>query len=307
MGTPDFAVPSLQALIDSEDEVVGVMSQPDKPAGRHMALHAPPVKECALAHAIPVFQPQKIRTPEALEHLKRWQPDLIIVVAYGKILPNTILGLPAHGCMNVHASLLPKYRGAAPLQWAIARGETHSGVTIMQISEQMDAGDILHQVSVALEADETGGRLHDKLATLGAQALGEALSLFKQGKLTSTPQDEDAVTYAPMLQKEDGNIGWNQDAASIEQRIRAFSPWPSSYTSLGNKRLKILSAGISKSEAARAAQPGVILNVLEDSLIVATGKGHLQIHTVQLEGKKVMSISEFLKGRSIKPGDHLGG
>ena len=158
MGTPDFAVPSLQALLESEDEVVGVVCQPDKPAGRHMDLHAPPVKECARSHAIPIFQPQKIRTPETLAHLQSWQPDLIVVAAYGKILPKSVLDLPPAGCINVHASLLPKYRGAAPIQWAIARGETHSGVTIMQVSEQMDAGHILLQQSVALKPDETGGQ-----------------------------------------------------------------------------------------------------------------------------------------------------
>ena len=307
MGTPDFAVPSLQALLESEDEVVGAVSQPDKPAGRRMVLHAPPVKECALAHDVPVFQPPKIRTPEALEYLQGWQPDLIVVAAYGKILPKTILDLPVYGCINVHASLLPKYRGAAPIQWAIAQGETYSGVTIMQISEQMDAGDILLQKAIALKPSETGGSLHDSLATLGAQALVEAITLFKQGSLAATPQDENAVTYAPMLKKEDGQIDWTQDARSIEQRIRAFHPWPSAYTLLGNKRLKILSAHVSDGDPSMLAAPGTIVDRTETSLTVTTGSGSLSITTVQLEGKKALPIAEFLKGRNITRGDQLGG
>ena len=304
MGTPEFAVPALQALLAGEDTVVGVVCQPDKPAGRRLDLHAPPVKDCARAHAVPVFQPQKIRTPEALEHLQGWQPDLIVVAAYGKILPKTLLDLPACGCINIHASLLPKYRGAAPVQWAIAHGETHSGVTIMQVSEELDAGDILLQKSVALKPDETGGSLHDTLATLSAQALMEAMALFKQGKLVTTPQDKAAVTYAPLLKKEDGEIDWTHSAVSIERRIRAFHPWPSSYTWLGNKRLKILAARLSTGEA--PAVPGTIINRQDSTLSVATGQGSLTLDRVQLEGKKALPIAAFLAGHNLKPGDRLG-
>ena len=309
MGTPEFAVPALQALLESEDTVVGVVCQPDKPAGRRLDLHAPPVKDCAYAHAVPIFQPQKIRTPEALEHLQSWQPDLIVVAAYGKILPKTILDLPACGCINIHASLLPKYRGAAPMQWAIAHGETHSGVTIMQVSEELDAGDILLQKSVALKPDETGGSLHDTLATLGAQALMEAMALFKQGKLVATPQDKDAVTYAPLLKKEDGEIDWTHSAVSIERRIRAFHPWPSSYTWLGNKRLKILAAylpPLSPPQWGGSAAPGTIINRQDKVLTVATGQGSLTLARVQLEGKKAMPIAAFLAGHALKPGDRFG-
>lgn len=306
MGTPDFAVPSLQALLDSEDEVVGVVAQADKPSGRRLALHAPPVKECALAHQVPVFQPQKIRTAETLARFRDWQPDLIVVAAYGRILPRTMLDLPQYGCINVHASLLPKYRGAAPIQWAIARGEIHSGVTIMQISEQMDAGDILLQKQVALAPDETGGSLHNKLATLGAAALSEALALFKQGKLSATPQNEEDVTYAPMLKKEDGQIDWTQDAVSIEQRIRAFHPWPSAYTYLAGKRLKILGAHVSEEDVSAQPTPGTVVECAATHLSIATGKDCLHISTVQLEGKKALPVSEFLKGRNIAPGLCLG-
>ncbi len=304
MGTPEFAVPALQALLQSEDTVVGVVCQPDKPAGRRLDLHAPPVKDCAHTHAVPVFQPQKIRTPEALEHLHGWRPDLIVVAAYGKILPKTILDLPAFGCINIHASLLPKYRGAAPMQWAIAQGETHSGVTIMRVSEELDAGDILLQKSVALKPDETGGSLHDTLAALGAQALLEAMTLFKQGKLVATPQDKDAVTYAPLLKKEDGEIDWTRSAVSIERRIRAFHPWPSSFTWLGNKRLKILAAHLSTVEASDI--PGAIINRQDKALTVATGQGSLTLDRVQLEGKKALPIAAFLAGHDLKPGDRLG-
>ena len=304
MGTPEFAVPALQALLESEDTVVGVVCQPDKPAGRRLDLHAPPVKDCARAHAVPVFQPQKIRTPEALEHLHGWRPDLIVVAAYGKIIPKTMLDLPPCGCINIHASLLPKYRGAAPMQWAIARGETHSGITIMQVSEELDAGDILLQKSVALRPDETGGSLHDTLAALGAQALVEALTLFKQGKLVATPQDQAAVTYAPLLKKEDGEIDWTRSAVSLERRIRAFHPWPSSYTWLGNKRLKILAAHLSTVEA--SVSPGTIINRQDKALSVATGQGSLTLDRVQLEGKKALPIAAFLAGHDLKPGDRLG-
>ncbi len=309
MGTPDFAVPSLQALLTREEEVVGVVAQPDKPSGRHMVLHAPPVKKYAFAHQVPVFQPQKIRAAETLAHLRDWQPDLIVVAAYGKILPRPILDLPPYGCINVHASLLPKYRGAAPIQWAIARGETHSGVTIMKMSEQMDAGDILVQTQVELGDNETGGSLHDKLAILGAQALGEALALFKQGKLSASPQNEAAASYAPMLKKEDGQINWTQDAVSIEQRVRAFYPWPSAYTYLAGRRLKILGAGVGKENVFAPSvpvAPGSVLGIEATHLSIATGKDCLHISTVQLEGKKTLPISEFLKGRNIVLGLRLG-
>ena len=310
MGTPDFAVPSLQALIDGGDEVVWVISQPDKPAGRRMALHAPPIKQCALAHGVPVFQPDSIRTHEVIERLRTWQPDLIVVAAYGKILPAAVLALPQGGCINVHASLLPKYRGAAPIQWAIARGETQTGVTIMQINDQMDAGDILLQKTVPLKSNETGGSLHDTLAALGAHALVEAVQGLKTGKLIAVPQDECAATYAPRLRKEDGEIDWSQPAVQIERRVRAFRPWPSAYTWLASKRLKILAAHVQNDERqdseAQFAAPGTVINLRDDFLSVATGGGTLGIGSVQLEGKKALSIAAFIQGHRLLPGDRLG-
>ena len=306
MGTPDFAVPSLQALLDSEDTVVGVCTQPDQPAGRGMALQPSPVKVCALEHQVSVFQPSKLRrVPEVLEQLTTWQPDLIVIAAYGKILPTTILDLPPHGCINVHASLLPKYRGAAPIQWAIADGETETGITIMQVSQQMDAGDILLQKATRIMHSDTGGSLHDKLAVLGAEALREALALFKQGKLMAQPQDEDQVTYAALIKKEDGRIDWTQEAASIERRIRAFHPWPSAFTTVQGNLLKIYSARLEQSPVSPPA-PGTVLASAPNRLLIATGSGALALEEVQLAGRKRLPIAAFLKGYPQAPGTVFG-
>jgi len=306
MGTPEFAVPSLRALIDGEDKVVGVVTQPDQPAGRGMMLHAPPVKILAVAHNLPVFQPTKLREPTVLEHLQRWQPDVVVVAAYGKMLPSPILTLPPLGCINVHASLLPKYRGAAPIQWAIACGEQETGVTIMRISERMDAGDILLQKAMAITATDTGGTVHDKLATLGANALCEALQLLKQDQLIAHPQNEAEATYAPLIKKEEGRIDWREDAETIERRIRAFNPWPSAYTMLHGKLLKIFAAQIEPSFPRPASLPGTIREVTPVSLVIATGSGCLALSEIQLEGKKRMPVEEFLKGHHLTPGLVLG-
>jgi methionyl-tRNA formyltransferase len=306
MGTPEFAVPSLRVLFEGEESVVGVFTQPDQPSGRGMTLHAPPVKVLAESHHIPVFQPSKLRAPEVLTRLQEWQPDLIIVVAYGKMLPNTILEFPPHGCMNVHASLLPKYRGAAPIQWAIAQGERETGVTIMRISERMDAGDILLQRTLPIEKSDTGGSLHDKLSHLGAEALKEALQLFKQGQLSARQQNESEVTYAPIIKKEDGRIDWTQEALVIERRIRAFNPWPSAYSTIQGKLLKIFKAHPETEAPHTSVPPGTVTEVSSVHLLVATGGGQLAVEEVQLEGKKRMSIEEFLRGHAIQRGAVLG-
>ncbi len=306
MGTPDFAVPSLQALLDGEDAVVGVCTQPDQPAGRGMALRPSPVKVCALEHQVPVFQPPKLRrVPAVLEQLTTWQPDLIVIAAYGKILPPPILDLPPHGCINVHASLLPKYRGAAPIQWAIADGEAETGITVMQVSQQMDAGAILLQKATPITHSETGGSLHDKLAVLGAEALREALALFRQDKLVARPQDETQVSYAALIKKEDGRIDWSQDASSIERRIRAFHPWPSAFTTVQGKLLKIYSARLEQSPISPAA-PGTVLASAPNQLLIATGSGALALEEVQLAGKKRLPIAAFLKGHPQAPGTVFG-
>jgi methionyl-tRNA formyltransferase len=306
MGTPEFAVPSLQVLLSGQDPVVGVFTQPDQPSGRGMAFHAPPVKVLADAHHVPVFQPAKLRVPGVLEQLQAWQPDLIVVAAYGRILPTTILTLPPLGCINVHASLLPKYRGAGPIQWAIANGETETGITIMQISEQMDAGNILLQKALPIAATDTGGSLHDKLARLGAEALKEAIGLLKMGQLTARLQNEAEVTSAPLIRKEDGRIDWNLDAVVIERRVRAFNPWPSAYTTLNDKLLKIFVAQIERSLRSSQVAPGTILEVTPVSVSVVTGNGVLTLLEVQLAGKKRLSAEEFLRGYPLQPGIMLG-
>ncbi|MBM4255817.1 MAG: methionyl-tRNA formyltransferase [Deltaproteobacteria bacterium] len=306
MGTPDFAVPSLQALIESGDPVVGVFTQPDQPSGRGMAMHAPPVKILAESQGLPVFQPTKLRVPGVLEQLQAWQPDLIVVAAYGKILPNSILDLPPRGCINVHASLLPKYRGAGPIQWAIARGETETGITIMRISEQMDSGDILLQKVIAITAHDTGGSLHDKLARLGAVALTEALQLLKQGQLPARPQNEAGVTYAPLITKENGRIDWSREAVVIERHIRAFNPWPSAYTTVNGKLLKVFAAQVELQARSTSLAPGSIIEVTPIGPIIATGAGALILTEVQLEGKKRLPIQDFLRGYPLSPGLILG-
>jgi methionyl-tRNA formyltransferase len=306
MGTPEFAAPTLRMLLDGDDPVVGVVTQPDQPSGRGLALHAPPVKVLAEAHHVPVCQPAKLRAPEALAQLQAWQPDLIIVVAYGRMLPNSVLTLPPLGCINVHASLLPKYRGAAPIQWAIAHGERETGVTIMNISERMDAGDILLQRSIVIEPRDTGGSLHDKLSRLGADALQEALVLLKVGKLVAQPQNEAEATYAPIIKKDDGKIDWTQDAVVIERRMRAFTPWPSVYTTFNGKLLKIFTARVESHAVHSAVAPGTVAEVSSVHLLIATGNGQLSLEEVQMEGKKRMSIEEFLRGHAIQKGAVFG-
>lgn len=306
MGTPEFAVPSLQVLLEGSEQVVGVVTQPDQPSGRGMAFHAPPVKVLAEAHHVPVFQPAKLRVPEVLAQLQAWHPDLIVVAAYGRILPTTILTLPPLGCINVHASLLPKYRGAGPIQWAIANGETETGITIMQVSEPMDAGDILLQKALPIAATDTGGSLHDKLARLGAEALQEAIGLLKAGQLTARQQNEADVTSAPLIQKDDGRVDWHLAAAVIERRVRAFNPWPSAYTTLNGKLLKIFAAQVEHSLRSSQAAPGTIIEVTPVTVSVATGNGVLTLREVQLAGKKRLSVEEFLHGYHLQPGLRLG-
>jgi methionyl-tRNA formyltransferase len=301
-GTPEFAVPSLRALHAGRDPVMGVVCQPDKPAGRGQQLTVPPVKRAALRAELAVFQPEKLRAPETLETLASWAPDLIVVVAYGKILPKLILELPQLGCINVHASLLPKYRGAAPIHWAILRGEERTGITIMCMNERMDAGDVLLQKEVDIGPQETCGELQARLAEGGARLLMEAIARLHAGTLMRQPQQEDQMTLAPMIKKEDGRIDWTQPAAHIARMVRAFNPWPSAFTCLGGKQLKIHRA---HAEAWRpAAQPGAVLRA-EKGVSVATGEGTLVLDEVQLEGRKRLSAAEFARG-AIKVGIVLG-
>ena len=301
-GTPEFAVPSLRALLAAGDPVVSVVCQPDKRAGRGQHVAAPPVKQEALAAGVPILQPEKLRTPSFAEVLAPLVPDLVVVAAYGKILPPALLQLPRHGCINVHASLLPKYRGAAPIHWAIVRGEACTGVTIMQMNERMDAGDILLQREMAIGADETYGELQTRLAHLGAAALQAALEQLHAGLLRGQPQRESAMTLAPMIKKEDGCIDWTQPAVQVARRVRAFNPWPSAFTHLDGKLLKIHRAHPRETSA---AAPGVVA-VTSDGIAVATGQGSLVLDELQLEGRKRLAATEFARGGLLKPGVVLG-
>jgi methionyl-tRNA formyltransferase len=302
-GTPDFAVPSLRTIEDSPDQLVGLVCQPDKPAGRGRRLNAPATKRVAEELGLPVLQPDRVRSPEFLEALQRWQPDLIVVAAYGKILPRSVLQLPRHGCINVHASLLPRWRGAAPIQWAILHGDRITGITIMQMNEGMDAGDILWQRRTSIGAEETYGELQERLARLGAEALSEALTQLHEGRLQRAPQNEQDVTLAPLIRKEDGRVCWDDAAAQLERKVRAFAPWPSAFTELDGKRLKLHRAAAI--DRPGEAAPGTV-TAIDDGVSVATGKGTLVLREIQLEGRKRMTAVEFARGGQLQPGSALG-
>ena len=301
MGTPDFAVGTLEAIIEAGHEVALVVTQPDKPKGRGNAVQFTPVKECALAHDIPVFTPKKIREPENIEYLRKFQPDIIIVAAFGQILSKTILDMPKYGCVNVHASLLPKYRGAAPIQWAVINGDEVSGVTIMRMNEGIDTGDMIAKRELRLAEDETGGSLFDKLADLGAKLCVETMEMIEKGTAVYTPQNSEAATHTSMIRKEMGDISWNRSAMEIERLIRGLNPWPSAYTHLDGKTFKIWKAEI-VSEGTEY-NPGCIVKVGKNELLVQTGEGILSLQEVQLEGKKRMDIGSFLRGYPVKEGN----
>lgn len=304
MGTPDFAVGTLEAIIEAGHEVVGVFTQPDKPKGRGKAMQFPPVKEAALAHNLPVYQPIKIREAAFVEELAKLAADVIVVVAFGQILTKEILDMPKYGCVNVHASLLPKYRGAAPIQWAVIDGEEESGVTTMLMNEGIDTGDMLEKVVVPLDEKETGGSLFDKLAQKGAELLVETLVKLENGTAKRTPQEESQATHAKMLKKELGCIDFGKPAVEIERLIRGLNPWPSAYTGYKGKTLKIWDATVVCEE--REGQVGEIVEVGKNELLIKTGQGLLALEEVQLEGKKRMDIGAFLRGNAVEAGVILG-
>jgi methionyl-tRNA formyltransferase len=303
MGTPQIAAATLEQLIHGPDPVVGVVTQPDRPAGRGQQTFPSPVRQAAQIHNLPVIAAEKIRTAEFLEAVKRWLPDIIVVVAYGRILPKTILELAPQGCLNVHYSLLPKYRGAAPAAWTIINGESASGVTTMKLVEKMDAGAIYLQEAVALAGDETTASLQAKLTPIGARLLLETLRQLKRGSLIAQPQDECAATLAPILKKEDGLIDWHKSALEIERRVRGFDPWPGSFTHAGDKLLKVHRAKIIASE--RTGNPGEVIRADGGGLWVATASGIIELVEVQLENKKRLPGAEFIKGARIKVGDRV--
>jgi methionyl-tRNA formyltransferase len=309
MGTPEFAVPSLEALLRSGDEIVGVVTQPDRPKGRGQELTAPPVKQLAERSGVPVLQPTKMKDPAFLSALQDWQPDVIAVAAFGRILPPTILSLPPRGCINVHGSLLPKYRGAAPIQWAIINGERETGITTMLMDEGMDTGAMLLQEAIPIEPDDTGGSLGAKLAQVGARLLIETLRQLKAGQLRPIVQDHSQATLAPILKKEHGLIDWNLSAAALANRVRGLSPWPGAYTFAQHQnqveRWNIWEARESD-KAGPPDRPGTITKVEKDRLLVATGEGTLAITTIQPAGGRRMTVAQYLAGHPIAPGVLLG-
>ncbi len=304
MGTPDFAVPVLEGLCNSRHEVVLVVTQPDRAKGRQGKPSPSPVKESAVKHGLEVYQPQKLRDREAVEVLKGYESDLIVVAAFGQILPSEVLRLPPHGCINVHASLLPEYRGAAPIQWAILDGKKKTGITIMQMDEGLDTGDILLQKKVSISREETGGSLFEKLSAEGKEALLNALDLMEKGELKAIPQDNSLSSYAKMLTKGMGRINFHKSAQELERMIRALNPWPSAYTRLDGQILKIWKAGVGEGGE---GVPGTIMSVFSDSFTVSCGEGELKVYEVQLSGRRRMSAHDFLLGVSLEPGMRLGG
>ena len=298
MGTPDFALQALQGLIDAGCKMVGVYTQPDRPKGRGKKLAPPPVKELAQKYDIPVYQPLKLRQLEAVAELEALAPDLIVVVAYGQILPKSVLEIPAHGCINVHASLLPKYRGAAPINKAIIDGETETGITTMYMDVGLDTGDILVKKTLAIGPEETAGELHDRLASLGRETMEETLRQLCAGSLQREVQDDAQSTYASMMKKEDGRIDWSRSAQEIHNHVRGLDPWPGAYTTINGELLKLAETS---SEAAEG-KPGSVIEADKDGVCVACGSGSLRIQLLQLAGRKRLAAADFLRGCPLEAG-----
>jgi len=304
MGTPDFAVEALEAIIDKGHEIIGVVTQPDKVRGRGGKVSFSPIKEVALKHNLNIYQPIKVRDPEFIQTIRDLEPEVIVVAAFGQILPKELLDMPPYGCINVHASLLPKYRGASPIQAAILNGEKETGVTIMHMDVKLDTGDMILQESIPIADYETGGSLHDKLALLGARLVVEALDKLKDGSAPRIPQDDSLASYVKMLDKDMGTIDFSQPALNIERMIRGLNPWPSAYTKLDGKILKFWRADVV--EYSGDGDPGQIVEVGKDSFTVMTGEDALEIRELQLEGKKRLSCDAFLRGYSLEKGTILG-
>lgn len=307
MGTPDFAVGALEAIMEAGHQVTAVVTQPDKPKGRGKEVQMSPVKACALKYNIPVLQPVKIKEAEAVETLRTYQADIFVVAAFGQILSEEILAMPKYGCVNIHASLLPKYRGAGPIQWAIINGEKITGVTIMRMDKGLDTGDMLFQKEVAIAPDETADTLHDKLAEAGAHLIVEALAKIEAGDVTPVKQKDEESCYAKMLTKAMGRIDWQMDAKKLDCLIRGLISWPGASTVFRGKSLKIWKEEVvSEQDGFNAmAQPGTVVRVEKDAFYVQTGKGILKILEVQPEGKKRMAVKDFLPGYPVKVGETL--
>jgi len=302
MGTPEFALDTLQGLIDAGVNLVGVYTQPDRPKGRGKQLAPPPVKQLAQQYGVPVCQPVKLRAPEAVAELAAMAPDLIVVVAYGQILPQSVLDIPPYGCINVHASLLPKYRGAAPINQAIMDGETETGITTMHMDAGLDTGDMLVKRRLAIGPDETAGQLHNRLALLGREAMEETLRQLCAGTLSPEKQDDSLSCYASMLKKEDGRLDWNRTATELHNQVRGLDPWPGAYTSCNDELLKVAST----CTAAGSGNPGTVLAADAAGVAVACGEGVLMIGELQLPGRKWLTAADFLRGQALPIGTILG-
>ena len=305
MGTPDFAVAPLEAIIEAGHKVTAVVTQPDKQKGRGKEVQMTPVKECALAHGIPVFQPVKIKEQEAIAVLKEYEADIFVIAAFGQLLSEEILNMPKYGCINIHASLLPTYRGAAPIQWVILNGEKETGVTIQQMAKGLDTGDMLLRKVVPIAPKETGESLHDKLMEAGAELITEALVKIEKGEITPEKQDDSLSSYVSRLTKSMGLIDWSKDAITLERLVRGLNSWPSAYTYFRGKTLKIWEADVVEEKA--KGLPGTVEQVSRDSIDVATGDGILRIYSLQLEGKKRVAVKDFLLGYEVTSGMKLGG
>jgi methionyl-tRNA formyltransferase len=305
MGTPDFAIPSLTALLRGPDHVAAVVTQPDRPKGRSLKLVEPPVKVLAEEHSIPVHQPTKIRTGKFADLLRGYDPDVIVVAAYGRILPPDILGLPKYGCINVHGSLLPRHRGAAPIQWSLIKGDEEVGVTIMQMDEGMDTGDMLMKAAIVPEPGETTGSLFPKIARLGSQTLMDTLDLLGQGGLAMINQDQDLATAAPMLKKDDGLINWNRPAEEIECLIRGLDPWPTAYCFIDAKKTQLFLPEVVYQNSTK--KPGTLVRADREGLLVSTTRSCLLIKELKIEGKRRMQVGDFLNGYPLEMGINLSG
>lgn len=304
MGTPDFAAGALKSLIEAGHEITAVVTQPDKAKGRSQELQPPPVKVVALEHGIPVLQPVRIKRPEEVEKLKQYPADIYVVAAFGQILSQEILDIPEFGCLNIHASLLPKYRGASPIQHVIIDGEEKTGITIMQMDAGLDTGDMLYQKEIVISPKDTYASLHDKLMVLGGEAIVEALPLLEQGKLVPRKQEDALSCYAHLIDKTMGELDFTKSAEILDRLIRGLNPWPSAYTTYHGKQLKVWEA--EPVESPKAGKPGEILAVEKDAVLVAAGSGALRITSLQLSGKKRMSAHDFLLGVRMTPGEILG-
>jgi methionyl-tRNA formyltransferase len=295
IGTGEIGVPTLRALQKSEHELIGVVTQPDKPAGREQKITAPPVKVAVSGSNIPILQPAKIKEPAAIEQIRAFKPDVVAVMAYGQILPRAVLEIPRVACLNLHASLLPHWRGAAPIQAAIAAGDRETGITVMYMDEGLDTGDILLQLKIAILPTDTGGSLHDRLAKIAPEALLEALPVLANSSASRIPQNKAVASYAPKLDREAGRIDWNESANQIERKIRAYDPWPGAFTEFDGRKLKVFTAAITDLRG----KPGEILR-RDRELVVATSNASLSLTEVQFEGKRRMSAAEFLRGVSSR-------